>query len=541
MIRELATLPPRPKIQIARKRVLKKNNNLKKRLVPSSLPLCCLVAWLPLLFPLFFTGIFHPGPSSAPFYKHTMASEPNQPFIDWENNEPKELSVAVSYEKETEMDPVAPPKHDEGVSNTRGDEAIDDLNHLLETENEPMMTDSLMESQPKAHQGDAAADANEDIQHSSTNNEGPVVDEEPTDENQIMKGVDGIQCSNTSETQAVIHSGKRRGRPQGSTDTRPRATKKSRPEECSWEDLVSQIRHKLGDMSSDECFVKAIELSAMARQQVESRSLHLLTAFDMLGKGPSVFPLDASSAAPAALNPLEQWMEKYLELKQFHHLNGHFNVPTDQPSYELLGKWVEHTKAHALSLNSTQLQLLGRIGFPLDTGGIVNKAYIDLTNNSPKIMATTLHNNANPRSSKLITKSQAIQGNKQISTQKPVKMHRPTRFRTIETVPCIKMAPPLPPNGDKIPSAIQAVIPVFQTLVNFPDSRHVGKCVMCDEGEYPIPNQNKGVCNNCDRAVWIYNATGLQIKWCKGCKNFRKWVDFGDKVRGVTLFVYLCT
>lgn len=25
------------------------------------------------------------------------------------------------------------------------------------------------------------------------------------------------------------------------------------------------------------------------------------------------------------------------------------------------------------------------------------------------------------------------------------------------------------------------------------------------------------------------NPSGMNIKWCKGCKNFRKWIDFGVK------------
>lgn len=44
-----------------------------------------------------------------------------------------------------------------------------------------------------------------------------------------------------------------------------------------------------------------------------------------------------------------------------------------------------------------------------------------------------------------------------------------------------------------------------------------------------IPRQNKGLCTACDVAVWVVKATGVEIKWCKGCKNFRPWVAFGDK------------
>lgn len=52
---------------------------------------------------------------------------------------------------------------------------------------------------------------------------------------------------------------------------------------------------------------------------------------------------------------------------------------------------------------------------------------------------------------------------------------------------------------------------------------------VCDSAEFNIPKQNKGVCNNCDIAIWVHNPSGLLLKWCKGCKNFRKWSDFGLK------------
>ncbi len=44
-----------------------------------------------------------------------------------------------------------------------------------------------------------------------------------------------------------------------------------------------------------------------------------------------------------------------------------------------------------------------------------------------------------------------------------------------------------------------------------------------------IPTQNKGLCTICDVNVWIVVTSGLEIKWCKGCKNFRPWAAFGDK------------
>jgi hypothetical protein len=125
-----------------------------------------------------------------------------------------------------------------------------------------------------------------------------------------------------------------------------------------------------------------------------------------------------------------------------------------------------------------------------------------------------------------------------------------------------------------------AILPDFHRLVNFPDylvkSRNssnsepsnqtpTGKknCVMCgklrvcsatsfvgrgrgaavkpdvpssssstEEDEcsaHIIPRQNKGLCTACDITVWVLVADQLEIKWCKGCKNFRPWAAFGDK------------
>ena len=44
-----------------------------------------------------------------------------------------------------------------------------------------------------------------------------------------------------------------------------------------------------------------------------------------------------------------------------------------------------------------------------------------------------------------------------------------------------------------------------------------------------IPTQNKGLCTQCDVNVWVVTSNNLEIKWCKGCKNFRPWAAFGEK------------
>ncbi|GKY91799.1 hypothetical protein MPSEU_000151600 [Mayamaea pseudoterrestris] len=130
-------------------------------------------------------------------------------------------------------------------------------------------------------------------------------------------------------------------------------------------------------------------------------------------------------------------------------------------------------------------------------------------------------------------------------------------------------------------------VPDFHLLVNYPDYLARGRsntsgstahektgmkhCVMCgrarastsstlvgrgstkrsdlvesqlEPATHIIPRQNKGVCTACDVAVWVVASNSgpppsedpdaerkeLEIKWCKGCKNFRPWPAFGDKV-----------
>ena len=152
---------------------------------------------------------------------------------------------------------------------------------------------------------------------------------------------------------------------------------------------------------------------------------------------------------------------------------------------------------------------------------------------------------------------------------------------------CVPLKPPIPSKfrGD-IEKYKDAPVPEFTNLVNFPANDLANKmaamtgegmkiCVMCgaacpcssllkgkhkggsdkDDGRGPmhhhkqlpkahklngtvsraqgyyaiIPTQNKGLCTFCDVNVWVVIPNGLEIKWCKGCKNFRPWAAFGDK------------
>ena len=137
---------------------------------------------------------------------------------------------------------------------------------------------------------------------------------------------------------------------------------------------------------------------------------------------------------------------------------------------------------------------------------------------------------------------------------------------------CIPLKPPIPSKfqGD-IDKHKSAAVPEFTSLMYFPS--HMSQkqsvnlpegmrcCVMCGQacpcsagnkgknkvkkadsdcarndhigdkssGFAIIPTQNKGLCTLCDVNVWVVVSNGLEIKWCKGCKNFRPWAAFGDK------------
>lgn len=135
---------------------------------------------------------------------------------------------------------------------------------------------------------------------------------------------------------------------------------------------------------------------------------------------------------------------------------------------------------------------------------------------------------------------------------------------------CVPLKPPIPSKfqGD-IEKIKGAQVPEFTSLVNYP--AHMSQkqsvnlpegmrcCVMCGQacpcssgnknkkhsgaskkgndtsaidknnGFAIIPTQNKGLCTLCDVNVWVVCQSGLEIKWCKGCKNFRPWAAFGDK------------
>eukprot|EP00522_Entomoneis_paludosa_P005234 CAMPEP_0172465842 /NCGR_PEP_ID=MMETSP1065-20121228/54638_1 /TAXON_ID=265537 /ORGANISM="Amphiprora paludosa, Strain CCMP125" /LENGTH=435 /DNA_ID=CAMNT_0013222491 /DNA_START=102 /DNA_END=1409 /DNA_ORIENTATION=+ len=102
-------------------------------------------------------------------------------------------------------------------------------------------------------------------------------------------------------------------------------------------------------------------------------------------------------------------------------------------------------------------------------------------------------------------------------------------------------------------------LPEFRTLCNYAEAQFANIdlpkdmrfCVMCghacpcstghkvkskkksNAGDAPvIPTQNKGLCTLCDVNVWVVVESKLEIKWCKGCKNFKPWAAFGWKGSG---------
>lgn len=108
----------------------------------------------------------------------------------------------------------------------------------------------------------------------------------------------------------------------------------------------------------------------------------------------------------------------------------------------------------------------------------------------------------------------------------------------------VPLEPPLPPNCIGA-QAEDEQAPIFPAIVNYPhpsanSAGNMMQCTMCGQerplnktapkgATFVIPKQNKGVCTSCDSKVWVVKASTLQIKWCKGCKNFQNWAAFGEK------------
>jgi len=119
---------------------------------------------------------------------------------------------------------------------------------------------------------------------------------------------------------------------------------------------------------------------------------------------------------------------------------------------------------------------------------------------------------------------------------------------------CTPLKCPIPKffQGDMVKCSKERV-PDFITLTNLdPTAKLVNPegmrcCLMCGQfrsmgprgaaknstessGSFvTIPSQNKGICTLCDVSVWVVNNSKMQIKWCKGCKNFQTWASFGEK------------
>lgn len=90
----------------------------------------------------------------------------------------------------------------------------------------------------------------------------------------------------------------------------------------------------------------------------------------------------------------------------------------------------------------------------------------------------------------------------------------------------------LAPLGDSMGNNNNKVVvgsSVSSSVNNNSNNSGISSAVTYGSSYANIPTQNKGLCTVCDVNVWIVTASGLEIKWCKGCKNFRPWAAFGDK------------
>jgi len=135
-----------------------------------------------------------------------------------------------------------------------------------------------------------------------------------------------------------------------------------------------------------------------------------------------------------------------------------------------------------------------------------------------KYLSTVMHSQRDA----ILAKKVAMKYERQAKKQRPVEddVNRPLRM--------MKLTPPIPPYQESSDDP-DVEVPSITDCLNFPHVKQYKKCVMCGSDEFHIPKQNKGVCMNCDSAVWVHNPTGLLLKWCKACKHFRKWSDFGVK------------
>eukprot|EP00569_Conticribra_weissflogii_P004229 CAMPEP_0171337358 /NCGR_PEP_ID=MMETSP0878-20121228/6642_1 /TAXON_ID=67004 /ORGANISM="Thalassiosira weissflogii, Strain CCMP1336" /LENGTH=553 /DNA_ID=CAMNT_0011838977 /DNA_START=147 /DNA_END=1808 /DNA_ORIENTATION=+ len=297
---------------------------------------------------------------------------------------------------------------------------------------------------------------------------------------------------------------KKRGRPLGSKNKSPKKQKIDADDSSNddWERLKDEICTQLRAMPSDECFVRALELKQLAVSEVQRHSTHLVSAMNMINQNSSV-PLSAASV-DTNLKKGSDWLENYHQLVQFYRVNGHCNVP---PSEHKLYQWVIHQKDTRKKLNDEKTSLLNQIGFEWDKG--FSEAPATAPSSSGNDTAT------NPSLPHLAPAST-------FSPHLPIPPERPQICHKIPKANLGPMCEPDPKN-DHVP------VPEFRQLVNYPNAKHFARCVMCNDDTHKIPKQNKGVCTSCDEGVWMLLNSGMQIRWCKGCKNFKKWISFGIK------------
>ena len=261
-------------------------------------------------------------------------------------------------------------------------------------------------------------------------------------------------------------------------------------DDMGWEIIKNQLRQQLRSMPSDVCFVKALELKQLAHMEVQRQSPHLLSAMNMMSQT-TPGPIPEPDVHTPNRNQDPRWMVQFHRLAHYCQTNGHCNVPRlSSAQGSSLYRWAALQRENKSELNEDQISLLNTLGFEW-------KQVVQQVQLMPVQQVTNLEQ----------TSAVSATGN------------------------CVVIPKHvLPPTCDPDPKTDQMPVPEFRLISNYPTGKHFGKCVMCNLSESKIPKQNRGVCNTCDEAVWVVNSSGMKVKWCKGCKNFRKWIAFGAKV-----------
>lgn len=81
----------------------------------------------------------------------------------------------------------------------------------------------------------------------------------------------------------------------------------------------------------------------------------------------------------------------------------------------------------------------------------------------------------------------------------------------------------------------------FPQYFGMPTDNGKRNCIMCGQScivvktlkeikddDPSIPRQNGNVCSGCDKRIWVMVDSGLEIKFCFRCRQFRRLTDFKE-------------